>query len=152
MKLNFLFILLISTMSVTYGQEIELKTAITTSAGGSSDLSNLNISKWRLGQVHTIVFESENIEETTKIKWKVRSYPNPFEKNINLGFITKEEDDYSIKIYDISGKHLWLNEERKILPNQVISLDLSFLPNALYLVMIKPLNAKGQKVFKVQKQ
>ena len=151
MKTKFLILLFLISTTLVYGQEIKLQSGTTTTAGIRSDLSSLNISKWRLGQVHSIILNSDKISGLTKSSWKVKSYPNPFERQLNLEFITDADKDFIIQIYDISGKKLWFSEEKKISPNQTLKLDLSFLSNALYLVSVTPKDNTVQKVIKVHK-
>ena len=152
MKLKFLLIMLLLSAAVVYGQEIELKAAVTTSAGGSCQLNSLNISKWRIGQVHTITLKSVELTDIAEPTWGIKPYPNPFESDLSLRFKTEEEGDFIIQVFDIKGQKQWFIDERKILPNEVLSIDLSFLPNALYFLSVMPKNKSVQRVVKIHKQ
>lgn len=143
--------MLVLSAAVVYGQEIELKSAVTTSAGGSTQLNSLNISKWRIGQVHSITLKSAAMNESIVPTWGVKPYPNPFESELNLRFNTDEEGEYIIQVFDIKGQKQWFNEKRKVLANQVLSIDLSFLPNALYLLSVMPKDESEQRVVKIHK-
>lgn len=98
MKLKLLIIVFIFSIPVIYGQEIKLKSAITASVGISTDKSTDNLSKWRLGQVHSIILKSEDINDLPESNWKVKPYANPFERYLNLGFKTESESDFIIQV------------------------------------------------------
>lgn len=151
MKRKILILLFVFSAFLLNGQEIKLKSAVVASAGSSRELSTVNISKWRLGEVHLIVLQQDEFNELSEINWNVTSYPNPFRKVLNLEFKTEETAEFSIQVTDIVGKRQWLSEEKTIIPNQVISLDLANLTPAMYLVTVTPKDKKSQRVIKVQK-
>lgn len=152
MKLIILFFLFVFSAFLIKGQEIKLNSAMVATAGSNTELSTVNISKWRLGEVHLVVLKQDELNESAEITWNVSSYPNPFKETLNLGFKTEEIAEFTIQVSDITGKKQWLSEEKTITPNQVISLNLANLAPALYLVTVIPKDKKTQRVFKVQKQ
>lgn len=152
MKFKFLIFFFLFSSLLINGQEIKLNSAVLASAGSSSELSDVNISKWRLGEVHLIVLQKDNSNELPASNWEVKSYPNPFTSFINLDFKTKVTEEFTILVTDILGKKQWINEEKTILPNQIIQLDLALLSPALYLVTVIPKDKSVQRVFKIQKQ
>jgi hypothetical protein len=151
MKQKTMFLLFIFSVFLLNGQEIKLNSTVVASAGSKLELSNVNISKWRIGEVHLIVFQRDDLNEIPAINWKVNLYPNPFRRVLNLGFQTDEILEFTIQVTDIAGKKQWYSQDKTITPNQVISLDLAILSPAMYLVTITPKNKKVQKVIKVQK-
>ena len=151
MKLKILFLLLIFSAFLLNGQEIKLNYTVVASAGNNPELSTINISKWRLGEVHLIVLQQDELNELSEINWTVSSYPNPFRQFLNLDFQSKETTEFSIQITDITGKEQWFSVDKTITPNQKISLDLAHLTPAMYLVAITPKDNRTQKVIKVQK-
>jgi hypothetical protein len=152
MKPKLMFLLFVFSGLLLNGQEIKLNSAVVPSAVGNSEQSTVNISKWRLGEVHLVVLQQDEIIERPAIEWNASSYPNPFKDVLNLDFQTEETGEFTIKVTDISGRQLWLREEKTITPNQVISLDLANLAPAIYLVAIIAKDKKTQMVIKVQKQ
>ncbi|NQU52611.1 MAG: T9SS type A sorting domain-containing protein [Bacteroidetes bacterium] len=152
MKLKFLsFFFLFSSLLIN-GQEIKLKSGVVSSAGSSSsELSAVNISKWRIGEVHLIVLQRDKLNDQLATTWDVSSYPNPFNSLLNLSFQTETKNEFTILVIDILGKRQLYNEEKIIMPNQVIQLDLAFLSPALYLVTVIPKDKSIQRIFKVQK-
>lgn len=151
MKLKILFLLFMFSGFLLSGQEIKINSAVVASAGSSPELSTVNVSKWRIGEVHLIVLQNDEINEMSEINWNVTSYPNPFRQFLNLDFQSEETNEFTIQVNDITGKKQWLSESRTIYPNQVISLNLTKLTPAMYLVSITPKDKKTQRVIKVQK-
>ena len=132
--------------------EIKINAAIVSSAENNSELSNVNISKWRLGEFHLIVLKKDKIIDSPENSWTIYSYPNPFTTVLNLDFQSSEKNDFTILVTDIQGKRQLHLEQRTVLPKEVIQLHLANLSPALYLVTIIPKDKSFQKVIKVQKQ
>lgn len=146
----FLFFMLFSCFCL-YGQEIQLKSGVVATAGISDELNDVNISKWRLGEVHLIVLQQNGFNKVTEPGWNVSSYPNPVQKVLNLNFQTEKRDEFNIQVTDITGKKVLINTNRKVLPNEVIQLDLAYLIPAIYLVSVTPKDKLTQRVIKIQK-
>lgn len=63
------------------------------------------------------------------------TYPNPFVETINFKFSAPIEGELQILVFDTSGR---LNVSRGIIAkNNLVSVNLYFLPSATYLVQIK---------------
>jgi len=152
MKIKLLILLFLFSGLLINGQEIKLKSSIVANAGTNLELSNVNISKWRLGEVHLIVLQREKNIDLLENSWTINSYPNPFTTVLNLDFQSNEKNEFTILVTDIQGKKQMHIEQKTILPNEVIQLNLAGLSPALYLVTIIPKDQSFQKVFKVQKQ
>jgi hypothetical protein len=135
MNPKILLLLFLFSAFIVKGQEIKLNSPIIATAGNNPELSAINISKWRIGEVHLIVLNQEKPKVEIESKWSVSSYPNPFIDLLNLDFKTQEINDFTIQVSDILGKKQYYNLEQTILPNQVINFDLSFLSPAMYLVI-----------------
>lgn len=133
------------------GQEIKLSSAVVATAGISDELNAVNISKWRLGEVHLIILQQNEFNKTPEQGWNVSSYPNPFQKILNLDFQIDKSDEFTIQVTDITGKKLLMNIDKRVIPTEVIQLDLSYLIPAIYLVTITPKDKQTQRVIKVRK-
>lgn len=151
MKQKTLFLLFLFSAFVLNGQEINLRSAVLTSAGSNPEPGTINISKWKLGEVQVFTLQRDELNELPEINWNVNSYPNPFRQELNLNFQTEEINEFTIQVTDITGKTQWFSKNKTIIPNQVISLDLSNLPPAMYLVTITPKDKKTQRLIKVEK-
>ena len=151
MKRKIMFLLFIFSVFIMNGQEIKLNSTVVASAGSNQELSTVNISKWRIGEVHLIVLQQDKFNKLPEITWNVNSYPNPFRQFLNLDFQTDEINEFTIQVTDIAGKKQWYSQDKTITPNQVISLNLADLAPAMYLLTITPKDKKVQKVIKVQK-
>jgi hypothetical protein len=135
MNPKILLLLFLFSAFIVKGQEIKLNSPIIATAGNNPELSAINISKWRIGEVHLIVLNQEKPKVEIESKWSVTSYPNPFIDLLNLDFKTQEIYDFTIQVSDILENKQYCNLEQTILPNQVINFDLSFLSPAMYLVI-----------------
>ena len=151
MKLKILCFVFLFSSILLYGQEIKLNSTVHASAGSSPELSTINISKWRLGEVHLIKLQQDEPDGLPSINWNVNSYPNPFKQFLKLTFQSDEINEFTIQVSDIEGKKQFFAEEKTITPNQVITLDLAYLSPAMYLIIITPKNKKVKRVIKVQK-
>ncbi|MCY1722286.1 T9SS type A sorting domain-containing protein [Prolixibacteraceae bacterium Z1-6] len=152
MKFKIVFILFLFSTFIIYGQEIKLNSSVVGSAGHTVDQNNLNIAKWRLGEVHLILLQQNQLDKTNNYNFTIDTYPNPFTESLNLHFQTEKRDIYSITVTDISGRKQWLNKKQEVLPNQVVKLNLSFLSSGFYLLTIIPEDKSVQHVTKIQKQ
>ena len=141
-----------------FAQEVQFPAAIV-SAGGSSNGSSVNQSRWRLAAVHVITL-NDDIKVKTKLKnqalpaldWNVSIYPNPVEDFLHLEFEVPEEGvDLFIKITDISGRVVFIQEARPYVNGSNIELNVSGYLPALYLLQISPPDLSSQKVFRIQK-
>lgn len=155
MKLNLLIFILFFPAVLVYGQQIQLKSAEVATAGSATNGESVNIPKWRIGQVHLVVFNGSEllpVSDPESASWNVKAYPNPFTENLNLKIASNETKEFSIGITDVSGKKNWLKEKRTVRPGEEVSLDLKFLSPAMYMVILSPVGENVQKVIKVQKQ
>lgn len=149
---NVILLLFLSfSISVCLAQEIQLNSPLVATAGNNPAMESVNISKWRIGEVHLIVLQKDNLTLAEENDWKVKSYPNPFSTLINLSFDLKEKGEFFIQVTDISGKKQWMNTKRMVLPNEVLELNLSDLASGMYLLTVMPENQQVKRVMKIQK-
>jgi len=62
-------------------------------------------------------------------------FPNSFSKQITFRFVPALSEEASFNIYDLNGKQVYQNVLKPF--NNEIMIDLDFLSNAVYLVIIK---------------
>jgi len=149
---------------VSHSQEVQFSPAVV-SAGGSSNSGNpVNLSRWRIGQINVVTFPSaENITKQATIaasalsempieEWSVTVYPNPVNTFLNLHFDMESRGEFTLEIYDVSGRKLIAENKLIILPGQVAEIDLTGLTPALYLLKVIPSVQGTQKLFKITKQ
>ena len=146
----FMSLMLFSCFNL-HGQEIQLKSGVVATAGISNELNAVNISKWRLGEVHLIVLQIDDFNKVPEQSWDISAYPNPVQAVLNLGFQTEERDEFTIQVTDITGKKVLMNTNRIVLPNEVIQLDLANLIPSIYLVSVIPRNKQTQRIIKIRK-
>lgn len=68
---------------------------------------------------------------------KVMVYPNPFVSNVNFEFV-KTPPIVSLSIFDLTGRLVF--REQKNTQNGLVTIDLSALPNASYLIQLSASN------------
>jgi hypothetical protein len=65
----------------------------------------------------------------------VTPYPNPFKSRITFRFIPSISEEVALTIYDLYGRRV--ANERLIILNNEVTVDLGHLSNALYLVNLR---------------
>jgi hypothetical protein len=111
MKIKILMFLMLFSCFCLNGQEIQLKSGVVATAGISDELNAVNISKWRLGEVHLIVLQHDEFNNVTEQGWDITVYPNPVQKVLNLNFLTEESDEFTIQVTDITGKKVLMKQK-----------------------------------------
>jgi len=161
-KMLFIVILLLSVL-VSPGQEVQFSPAVVSAGGGNSSSASVNLTRWRIGQINVVTFPSENalkqgtvvakvIPESPAEDWTVNVYPNPVNTVLNLHFELEAKGEFNLEIYDVRGSKIISENGLIILPGQVIKIDLTRLKPALYLLKVIPAEQGTQKLFKITKQ
>ena len=128
------------------------------SLDGGSDESTIIITRWRLSKVYVVTLTGDYyIEETglgsgePDLGWNVTLYPNPVSDNLHVEFKLTETRDFIIKLSDITGRVLMIQEAKTILPGEIIKLNMSGFSSALYLLYISTLDQKTRNIYRIQK-
>ncbi|QGY44424.1 T9SS type A sorting domain-containing protein [Maribellus comscasis] len=150
MRFQVFFLMFLCSL-VTYGQDIVLSSKMMATSGTSQNFNAVNISRWSLGEVHSLTFGDNRIAEINKVGWDVTSYPNPFTSELSLDFQIAKEMKVEIKVVDINGKKVYSQNNWSVLKGQTIQLNLEYLVSGTYLIFVLPEDEKVMKVFKVQK-
>ena len=82
--------------------------------------------------------------------WNVSVYPNPVKDFLHLEFEIPEEE-LCIKIIDVSGRILFIQEARTFINGSTDEIDMSAYEPALYLLQIYSPDLKTHKVYRIQK-
>lgn len=140
-----------------FGQEVRFPPAIV-SAGGSTDGSAITQSRWRLAPVHVIIF---NVEDKVKSDlkslalpsedWNVSIYPNPVGDYLYLEFELPEEKEFILKISDVVGRIIFVQEARTYINGSIEELNMSNYSPALYLLHIFSSDLTSSQVYRMQK-
>jgi hypothetical protein len=64
-------------------------------------------------------------------------YPNPAKERIYLKITEGNPEDFSLLIYNSLGFLVWETEIEEILPGNFFSLDISRLPEGIYILKLK---------------
>ena len=133
-------------------QEVHFPPAVLAGGGASSEENVANISRWRLSQVHVITLPGTiSIDEELMQEGSITVYPNPVKDFLYVEFKMEESDDYIIKLCDVLGRTLLIQDQRTILQGQVIELNLAEYTPAMYLLHIESHDQKKRGVYPVQK-
>jgi hypothetical protein len=161
-KMLFIAILCLSVL-VSTGQDVQFPRAIVSAGGGNPTSGSVNLTRWRIGQINVVTFNSENalkqgtvaataIPESAAGDWKVNVYPNPVNTVLNIHFELEAQGEFNLEVYDVRGSKIIVENGLTILPGQVAKLDLTGLTPALYLLKVIPAEQGTQKLFKITKQ
>ena len=138
-----------------FGQEVRFPAAIVSAGGGSLEDDPITFSKWRIGQVNVITLPDDfRVDDPDGLNqdWSVFILPNPVEDFLYLEFVLPEEDkELFIKIYDISGRVIFMQEARTFTHGSTDEIDMSRYKSALYLIQISSPDLKSQNIYRVQK-
>ena len=151
MKCTSLLIFLTFSVTILYAQKIELNTPVLATAGNGLTGETVNISKWRLGEVHLIVLNKENAKIVNERNWNVKAYPNPCEDRLYLQFDIPSTDKIFIQITDLTGRKQLLSSKHVIEPGEVINIRTSNLSSGMYLLQIIPSDEQSARFMKIQK-
>lgn len=141
-----------------FGQEVRFPSAILSAGGSSEEGSSINLSKWRIGQVHVLTLpEEESIKKKINEKdfaeqnWYVNAYPNPVKDFLYLEFELPESRELLLKITDAAGRVIFIQEARPFINGSIIELNMSRYIPALYLLQIFSPDLTSQQVYCIQK-
>jgi hypothetical protein len=165
MKKSLLFILVLLYFGLfSYSQDVQFSPAVTSSGGSSPSSFAVNLSRWRIGEIHVVTFPSDapslkQAEVASTLlthdppdDWSVSVYPNPVSNRLKICFETNNSGEFAFEITDITGRKLFSQKAKHILPGQVTEIDFSgYAPN-LYLLSIIPSGELDRKLFKITKE
>jgi hypothetical protein len=149
---------LLTTLIVILGlpmlaQDIHFPPVIV-AAGGSSGGSSATLTRWRLAPIHVISLPDIKSKEkvlTSDVDWSVSIYPNPVKNTLNLEFVLPESKELLIRITDVAGRVVYIQESRSFNNGSIVELNLSEYTPTLYLLQISPPDLSSQKIFRIQK-
>jgi hypothetical protein len=155
---KFLLMTLVVMVGLTmFGQEVRFPPAIV-SAGGSTDGSGITQTRWRLAPVHVITFNVDDKVKSDlkslalpKEDWNVSIYPNPVGDHLYLEFELPEQREFILKITDVVGRVIYVQEERTFINGSIEELNMSNYSPTLYLLHIFSSDLTSSQVYRIQK-
>lgn len=134
----------ISSQSINYqNSEISVMQTI----GQTSPIGNFNTSNTLLvqGFQHPLIatFLTER-----NIEFKISTYPNPFDNELNIEFLNQNVNQAEFNLYDTSGR--FIKSLYKMNFNNITKLDLHGLSSAEYILNIKA-NQKNHSLKVIKK-
>jgi hypothetical protein len=159
-KIFLLISLLLSFWLSSFSQEVQFSPAVIPSGGGSSSSHNINLSRWRIGEIHVITLPTEDFtfkqaEIVTSVlsdDWSALVYPNPVFDLLKVRIETNSAREFRIEISDITGRKIKGEKAMIVFPGQVQELNLAGLTPAQYLLKIIPPDEGVVKLFKITKK
>ena len=164
MEKIFLFLsVLLLTGLVSFSQEVQFSPVVISSGGSSNSTNSVNFSRWRIGQINVVTLPYENAQKQSSVLstnlpielttgWSASIYPNPVSDMLKVRFEMESKGEFSFEIFDVTGRKLFSQNARQILPGQIAKLDFTGLTPALYLLKIIPSGEGVQQQFKITKQ
>lgn len=138
-------------------EEVHLPPAVL-AAGGSPGGESTSMSRWRLSRVHTLtlpedLFLSNNdlAQGYSELDRLVSIYPNPVETILYLKFDLPEAKEFILKLSDITGRVILINEVKIDLSDEILELNMSRFASAIYLLQIATPDLKERNIFRIQK-
>ena len=150
---------LLLTISIVFlglpmlAQDIHFPPAIV-AAGGSSEGGSVTLSRWRLSPIHVITLPDDKFKEKDMIRdveWSVFIYPNPVEDFLYVKFRIVTSMNCILRITDILGREVLIQDHRTIQPQEVIELNLSDYMPAPYFLHIESSYLETRTSFTFQK-
>ena len=111
---------------------------VTQTVGQQSVIGNYDNEYLKIGQGFQQANWTRIIIEQTSPEFEITIYPNPFDGIINIKH--NSEQDFSMNIFDPSGKLVYKNQINVTGPNQRINLEQ--LPSGVYLIHLQSNNLK----------
>ena len=140
-----------------FGQEVRFPTSIVSAGGSSDEESSVNMSRWRIGQVHVLTLpEKESFKDKTKETavhekdWNVNIYPNPVEDYLYLKFELSESREFLLKITDAAGRVVFIREPQSYINGSITGINMSHFIPALYLLQVISPDLKYYQVYHIQ--
>lgn len=111
---------------------------VTQTVGQQSVIGNYDNEYLKIGQGFQQANWTRIIIEQTSPELEITIYPNPFDGIINIKH--NSEQDFSMNIFDPSGKLVYKKQINVTGPNQRINLEQ--LPSGVYLIYLQSNNLK----------
>lgn len=150
MKKFLLTILVVVVGLPVFGQDIQFPSSIV-AAGGSSEGSPVNLSRWRLAPIHVITVPQSTDYLNEDADWKVSVYPVPTEDHLYLQFELPEQRELCLQITDLTGRIMFVQEPRTYLNGSIVELNVSHYSPELYLLKISSPDLATEQVYRFQK-
>ena len=133
-----------------FGQEIQFPPSII-AAGGSSEGSTVNLSRWRLAPIHVITIPERMDYLNEDTDWNVSVYPIPTEDHLYLQFELPEQRKLYIQITDMSGRVIFVQEPKPYINGSKIELNVSQYSPEMYLLRVCSPDQTSEKIYRFQK-
>ena len=150
MKKFLLTILVVIVGLPMFGQDIQFPPSII-AAGGSSEGSSINLSRWRLAPIHVITIPERMDYQNEDTDWKVSVYPVPTIDHLYLQFELPEQRDLHLQIMDNTGRVIYVQEPKAYINGSIIELNVSHYSPAMYLLRIYSTDQSSEQVYFFQK-
>ncbi|MEM6264780.1 MAG: FG-GAP-like repeat-containing protein [Bacteroidota bacterium] len=69
----------------------------------------------------------------SKLNFKLRAFPNPTSDQVVISVLSPQQQDFSLKLSDVSGKTIWAKELFDVSGKQEVALQVSDWPAGIYL-------------------
>ena len=148
-KLLFCVVAFFISFPFIYAQEIRLPPTVVSSAGNGQASEKINISKWRLGQVHLVTLNRKG--EEFPVDWQFSVYPNPARTDLHIKFEIDSKKNFRYEVFDVKGENIIGKDFFPVIPGEDIQFDVSKFRSGLYLLYLIPEDDGNPRVVKFEK-
>lgn len=152
MKYAILLFLVVLSAPMLFSQDLKLQSDMVASGGIHGVASEVNLSKWRLGEVHQVILQQKENSPLELNPWEVSAYPTPFNRFLYVSFKSDQILHLNILVTNLQGQKQLHQVKKSLQPNQTLQLDLDFLVPQVYLLTIVSTDKQYSKTVKIQKQ
>lgn len=162
-SISILFGMLI--IPLTAGAQVTLSPTVIASGGDYHESDNLSLS-WTLGELAVTTLTGGNMILTQgfqqpfdigvgvgpeAVNWKISVYPNPVKDELRIRFGMEKPDDFLVEIHDVTGRILLQQMHRRVLPGEILQLQMSGYREGIYLLKLFTPDRNQVKVVSIRK-
>jgi len=94
---------------------------------------------------------SVSIPETSTVSGEIMIYPNPTNGNFTLSYVSNENSETTIRLYNLVGQVVQSKTVSQIKGLNTVNFDISSFSQGIYMLELTLLNIKGEKKATYQK-
>lgn len=153
-------------ISLAAGAQVTLEPSVIAAGGDYAESGQISIS-WTLGELAVSTLAGENMILTQgfqqpfdvgvgtgpeAVNWNISVYPNPVRDVLTIRFGIEKAADFLIQVQDVTGRVLAVEQNKNILPGDIVQLNTSGYSEGVYFVKLFAPNLNQVKVVSINKR
>lgn len=90
--------------------------------------------------------------DENQMVWEIKSYPNPVKDKLTLAVKFEVEVDLTYEIFDLTGKKVWISQQRNMPAKYDFTIDMTFFQKGMYLLKVCSDDQRIHTIIKILKQ